>query len=119
MRIATAACLLTGVVAVLIYYGTHDPAVACAPKCMLKTLTGYDCPGCGAQRALHAALNGNFTQAWSFNPLMFLFIPLAIAYGLVEFFPARFTRLRRILMHPATIVIVAVAIVGWWIIRNL
>lgn len=103
----------------LIYLGSHDPEVSPAPKCTFKLLTGYDCPGCGAQRAIHAILNGNLAEAWQFNPLLFLFIPLGLAYLYVELFPSRFPRLRQMLMNPWTILGVAGIIIAWWIIRNL
>lgn len=114
-----AVSLLIGLTCLLIYYGSHDPGVSPAPKCMFKLLTGYDCPGCGAQRAIHAALNGNLAEAWHFNPLMFILIPLGIAYTSVELFPTRLHRLRLMLMNPWTILGVAGIIFAWWIIRNL
>lgn len=41
-------------------YFIFDPAVTrWAPKCMFRVLTGYDCPGCGSQRALHALLHAD------------------------------------------------------------
>ena len=119
LKIAAAVGLLIGVTGLLVYLGSHDPEVSPAPKCTFKLLTGYDCPGCGAQRAIHAILNGNPAEAWRFNPMMFILIPLGIVYTSVELFPSRFPRLRRLLMHPASILGVAGIIIAWWIIRNL
>lgn len=34
-------------------------------KCTFKLITGYDCPGCGAQRAIHALLHGRLSEALS------------------------------------------------------
>ena len=54
-------------VAIMLFYGLNDPADHTPlPKCLLKTVTGYDCPGCGAQRALHALLHGRIADAWHF-----------------------------------------------------
>jgi len=49
------------------------------PKCMTKTLTGFSCPGCGGQRAVHAFLHGHLWEALKFN----LFFVVAIPYLLL------------------------------------
>ena len=36
--------------------------------CPFKYLTGYDCPGCGFQRAVLALLTGNFQQSFHLYP---------------------------------------------------
>ena len=46
------------------------------PRCQLHSMTGLHCPGCGTTRALHAALNGRFAQALSFNGLAFVVLPV-------------------------------------------
>jgi hypothetical protein len=49
---------------------------------MLYRTTGLHCPGCGLTRAVHAALNGNFSQALAYNVLAPLLLPLvALAAG--------------------------------------
>jgi Protein of unknown function (DUF2752) len=47
------------------------------PSCPFKNLTGFFCPGCGGQRAFHAILHGNFTDAFHDNLLIFIAIPIA------------------------------------------
>jgi len=42
------------------------------PKCVLHSLTGLHCPGCGATRALHAMVHGRFVDAIRFNPLLII-----------------------------------------------
>lgn len=51
------------------------------PKCILFTLTGIYCPGCGALRATHALLHGHLLTALDFNPLFVVVLPF-LAYGL-------------------------------------
>lgn len=46
-----------------------------APKCAFKLITGYDCPGCGAQRAIHALLHGRLSKALSYNYFMAYSVP--------------------------------------------
>ena len=49
------------------------------PRCIFNTVTGYYCPGCGSQRAIHSLLHLNFAGVVGNN---FLFIPAvaAVAY---------------------------------------
>lgn len=116
---AAVVSLIVIAIAAAVFYFVHDPAAdGIAPKCTFKILTGYDCPGCGFQRALHAALHGDFAAAWSYNPILFFLIPTALLYAIVEAMPARFSHLRRILIHPATITAIGVTIIAWWILRN-
>ena len=60
------------------------------PRCPLFALTGLQCAGCGATRALHLLLHGDFTGAWARNPLLFIAIPFAA----VCFFKPAWTRNR-------------------------
>lgn len=48
-------------------------------------LTGWQCPGCGSQRAVHYLLNGHFAAAWQMNPLLLVAIPYLITGFVVEF----------------------------------
>jgi len=50
-------------------------------SCPIKFTTGFYCPGCGSQRAIHELLHGNFKQAIHLNPLMIISLPI-ILYGL-------------------------------------
>lgn len=49
--------------------------------CPFKYITGYNCPGCGSQRAIHQLLHLDFIGALRQNPFMVLSLPLII-YGL-------------------------------------
>lgn len=49
--------------------------------CPFKLITGYHCPGCGSQRAIHQLLHGDVISALRYNPLMVLSLPILI-YGL-------------------------------------
>ena len=55
--------------ALIFFYRHFNPADASshAPRCILRAVSGYDCPGCGSQRAFHAMLNGNIAEAWNHN----------------------------------------------------
>lgn len=89
------------------------------PRCWFKTLTGYDCPGCGAQRSLHALLHGRFAEAVRYNVAIYLLLPLIVLYGLTELTSTRLPRLERLIYHPAFITAIALLITAWWLLRNL
>ena len=102
------------------YYYTADPAKSIsAPKCVFKLLTGWDCPGCGSQRALHALLHGHIAQAWNFNPFIFFAVPVAIFYAIIETGRTRWPKLHAKAIHPAILIPIALAITAWWILRNI
>ena len=42
------------------------------PRCPFLAVTGYPCLTCGATRCTIALLHGNFSVAWSWNPLAFV-----------------------------------------------
>ena len=51
--------------------------------CPFHYMTGYHCPGCGSQRAIHHLLHGDFMAAFWINPLLFISIPIILyAFGL-------------------------------------
>lgn len=108
------------VAALIVLYFFIDPAQSpFAPKCLFHEITGYDCPGCGSQRALHALLHGKFSRAWSFNPFIFIIIPVAVALGLIEAGRARFPRIYKKVYRPSTFILIIILIIGWTILRNI
>jgi Protein of unknown function (DUF2752) len=51
------------------------------PVCMFHLLTGWNCPGCGATRALYALLHGNFPLALKDNALFVLMLAALAVWG--------------------------------------
>lgn len=62
---------------VAIFFVFDPTRVTFFPPCMFHEITGLDCPGCGAQRALHQLLHGNLLAALHFNAMFVLSLPLA------------------------------------------
>ncbi len=56
---------------------------SCFPPCPLHSLTGLNCPGCGATRAAHELLHGHVSTALHLNALFVLAIPVFILTGLL------------------------------------
>lgn len=112
--------LMLAVAGLAVVYAVFDPADGgFFPRCMFKTLTGLDCPGCGSQRAVHALLNGDIAAAWHFNALFLLEIPLLALLIFTGLFPGRYPRLNRLLDSQGFILIILAVIVIFTILRNL
>ena len=114
------------IVAAGIFYYFFDPATSVlAPKCIMKEITGYQCPGCGFQRAAHAFLHGRVIEAVSYN----LFFIIAIPYFLILLYST-------LMMHgknPSALTVklydfatsrytlyayIAIYLI-WWVVRNI
>jgi len=46
--------------------------------CLYKNLTGHDCYGCGMTRAIISAIHFQFTNAYHFNKLFVIVLPLLV-----------------------------------------
>ena len=53
-------------------------------KCPLKLTTGYECAGCGTQRALHELLHFRFLEAFKYNPLFVISIPILLVVFIIH-----------------------------------
>lgn len=102
-----------------IYYAL-DPSTSDAfPRCSFLSLTGYKCPGCGGQRAVHALLNGDVAGAFRFNALLMIAVPWM---GLCLFAESRRTRNPRLYarLNPELLMWLFLALtVSWWLLRNI
>lgn len=114
------------VVAAGIFYYLADPQdTPMAPKCPVKLLTGYQCPSCGAQRAIHAFLHGRIAEAVSYNLFFIIAIPflLITAYSVIMIKrsnPSKFTvRLYNFSTSRYTLLSYVVLYFVWWLVRNL
>lgn len=73
---ATGLCILGAAVVLFVF----NPAEhGFYPRCLLHSTTGLNCPGCGALRATHQLLHGNFRAAFLLNPLFIILAPLLAA----------------------------------------
>ena len=48
--------------------------------CVFHEVTGLYCPGCGAGRACYSILHGQFLEAFCYNPIMTVLLPLIGLY---------------------------------------
>ncbi len=90
------------------------------PGCQFRKWTGFECAGCGMTRAGHAALNGEFRQAFAFNPVGMVLLPvagLAVLLETIGWVRGRPLPVRFHLGRWGAVAIVVI-LVGWWILRN-
>jgi hypothetical protein len=105
--------------AFFLYRNYNPEESALFPQCPSRYVTGYDCPGCGSQRAVHAVLNGDLEKAFDYNPLLFFLLPYGILVGVFEWiFFLRNTSFRMVLINRYLILGVFVFIVIFTIWRN-
>ena len=78
-------------------------------KCPIRLLTGYQCPGCGAQRSLRALFSGDLVGALQLNALIYIaplfMLWLRLARGKASF------ALQKNLVIAASGVLVVVSVV--------
>jgi len=112
--------IIAAVVAVAIgwVYLTFDPSTHFFPRCMFHELTGWQCPGCGSQRALHALLSGDVAAAWGFNALFVLELPLLALLMGAWCLRSKYPWLHRTLNSRTVILGILTVIILWTIVRN-
>lgn len=114
--------VLAAVVVVLVFLYNINPAESvAAPKCLVKMVTGYDCPGCGFQRAVHALLHGHFVQAARFNFFLLLALPYLLALFVSDYCLRGETQRRwqRVTHSMVLILTYLVLYLVWWVVRNI
>jgi hypothetical protein len=113
--------LLIGIPALAVLFFFINPGEhQIFPQCIFYSLTGYHCPGCGSQRAIHNLLHLNIPGVVHHN---ILFIPalLAIAYHylhsvLNQKFQLKLPNLFYMKNFPW---IVLGFVLAFWVLRNL
>lgn len=116
--------VITVVIVLLLVFGfiyyAIDPATSTVfPRCTFLTLTGYKCPGCGSQRAIHALLNGDIKGALDYNAMLIVAIPWIALCLFAEGQRTRRPRLYERLNAPLLIWLFLVAVLAWWLLRNI
>lgn len=109
---------IAAVLGVFVYY-SFNPEEYPFPQCPFYLLTGFECPGCGSQRALYQLLHLNIVQAFRYNALFVISIPflafLVLADMLKHRFPKMYVASRNTIMSWCALAI----IILWTIVRNI
>ena len=88
-------------------------------SCPFYKITGYQCSGCGSQRAFHEILHLNFKEAFHQNALVLFGIPYFSLIFFTSFFQERFAKLRQLLIGKKTILVLFIIVILFGIFRNL
>ncbi|WP_246342706.1 DUF2752 domain-containing protein [Actinomadura verrucosospora] len=120
-RLSRPAGVLVLAVPVVCYVAAVDPGQAGHyPTCPFLALTGYECPGCGALRTIHALAHGHLREALGLNVFAVVMIPV------LAFFWLRWTAARALdrpvrtrVADPRLIWAFLGAVLLFWLVRNL
>ena len=123
-RALSGVAIIIVIIAGVYLYSQYDPEKSLFfPKCPVYTLTGYQCPGCGSQRAFHSLFHGEIVKAFMYNPLMMLIMPYALLGVYIEYIANRNTpvivRLRNIFYGKWAVLVLAVVISLYTLLRNI
>jgi hypothetical protein len=106
-----------------ILYRQNDPNDSVVfPKCPFYVLTGFKCPGCGSQRAIHYLLTFDISKAVKENVILVLSIPYilsGIVFDLVKRPELRALKWRKRLFGQKAIIVILAIIITFWILRNM
>lgn len=100
---------LAGLLGGGILYCWNPTEVAFIPRCPFRMWTGWQCPGCGTLRGLHALLHLRLAEAWQLNPFMVVSLPLLAVLSVSR----RVRRSQPVLLGALLLVCL------WWGGRNL
>jgi len=111
------------IIALIVVLKTKNPAEEnYFPKCPFLSVTGYKCPGCGSQRAMHNLLNFKFFAAAKENLLLVLFIPyliIGVIFDNLRQYNASLLKWHKILFGRNAVTIILIVIGLFWLLRNL
>ena len=111
------------IVAIYLYSNYNPENYRIFPKCPVYLLTGYQCPGCGSQRAFYHLFNGDIITAFRYNPLFMLLVPYVLSGIYIEYIAnktkPRIVRIRELLFGKWAAVVLGIIIVIYTIFRNL
>lgn len=109
--------LLVGAV---IYFFWNPAEFSWFPKCPFYSITGYYCPGCGSQRAIHQLLHGNILAAANYNLMLVAVLPLLFYHLYLKITNALFNKNRYFTLwySPTFTFGLTFVILLFWILRN-
>ena len=105
----------------LVFLFFVDPEKNSLFPCFFRFATGLDCPGCGTTRALYSLLHLRFWQAFRYNPLIYLLVPIATYFGAVGYIyllTGKLFKLKLRISKPV-IWIFVIVVLSFVILRNI
>jgi hypothetical protein len=103
-------------------YKIFDPGVTdFFPECIFYRYTGFKCPVCGSQIAVHHLMNFEIEKAFMSNALLVLAIPyigMNIILDIIKSPGEKTKKLKNVLFGKKAVIGIVVIIVLFWIGRN-
>lgn len=112
--------ILTGIVLAGAIYFYFNPAnTHLFPKCPFLSITGFKCPGCGSQRAVHALLHLDISSAFFYNALLVASLPIIAVLAFSEIKRGTYPSLYSKIHNPLFIWVYFAIVIAWCISRNI
>ena len=85
--------------------------------CVFNLITGYYCPGCGATRAVLALLHGDVYQAFRYNSIIFIDVPILL---IICFLQSKFNNSKVIkIVTQVILILLAILTIAYGVLRNI
>ena len=117
IKIAVIAVIV--IAAILVYFSYNPSTSKFFPRCIVYTITGFRCPGCGSQRVIHSLLHGDIRAAWGYNAFMVCILPVFIVYLLNDYTKLIPAKVSKILTHRITLLVLLIVVILWFVLRNI
>lgn len=103
------------------FYFNYNPSEnRIFPRCPFYSITGFYCPGCGSQRAIHGLLHGRIVGGLKHNPLILLLVFVLVYDATIFVLKKLYNKKTNNLLHkPRTTNIILFIIIIFWILRNI
>jgi len=123
-RILIGIAIMVALVVGIYLYSQYNPEkYSLFPKCPVYTATGYQCPGCGSQRAFHHLFQGDFLTALMYNPFIIFLVPYVLLGVYIEYIAnrnnPRISHVRSIFFGKWAILAIAVITLFYTVFRNI
>ena len=108
-------------IVIIIYYAFNPLQSRFFPKCVFHAVTGYECPGCGTQRAIHSLLHGQLLNAIKYNLLFVVSLPYLFIGAVLDLANPENNKLARFkekFYNSNVLIAIAIIIVFYWFFRN-
>lgn len=103
-----------------IYFSMDPSKSSYFLKCPLKSISGYDCAGCGIQRAFHELLHFRILKAFQYNPLFVISIPFLVFLLFLNFSKNEKlkTSVKKYIFHKNFIILLLIIVFVFSLLRN-
>lgn len=96
----------------LLYLKVWLPLTNIGIPCVFRELTGFYCPGCGITRVVLSLFKLDVVQAFRYNPLLFVLLPLYLIYFVT-------TKKQMTMMSKATMAVMLIITLAFGLLRNI